>query len=147
MASVSVYLNFPGNTEEAFLFYQSVFGGEFDGGIHRFSEIPPSDDMPPIPESILHQVMHVSLPILGGFMLMGSDAPAEMGFNVVRGTNMYINLIPDTREDTDRLFMALSAGGSVEQPMQDMFWGAYYGSCTDKYGIKWMFNFSTGQNG
>lgn len=144
MASVSVYLNFPGHTESAFEFYKSVFGGDFDGGIHRFSDIPPSDDMPPVAEADKNYVMHVSLPIMGNsFVLMGSDAPESMGFTVTPGNNIYINLITDSREETDRLFAALSEGGSVEQPMQDMFWGAYYGSCTDQYGIKWMFNFDT----
>lgn len=139
MSQVSIYLNFPNQTEEAFLFYRSVFGGDFDPpGISRFGDIPPSDDAPPIPEHLKNGVMHVSLPVLGGFKLMGTDAPAEFGFNVVKGNNMYINLSPETRRETRRLFDALSAGGVVEQPLQDMFWGAYYGSCTDKYGIRWM---------
>ncbi|MCG6186163.1 VOC family protein [Maribellus maritimus] len=141
MATVNVYLNFPGNTEEAFLFYKSVFGTEFDGqGIMRFKDVPPADGMPPIPDGVENMVMHVSLPILGGHMLMGSDAPEQMGFKVIMGTNIYINLQPDTREETRKLFKALSAGGAVEQELQDMFWGDYYGACTDKFGVKWMFN-------
>lgn len=142
MAGVSVYLNFPGHTEEAFHFYKSVFGGDFDGGIHRFSEMPPIEGMPSMPDDAGNMVLHVTLPIMDGtFLLMGSDAPPSMGFTIHPGNNMYINLMTDSREQTDQLFQALSAGGSVEQPMQDMFWGAYYGSCTDKFGIKWMFNY------
>lgn len=140
MAKVSVYLNFPNNTEEAFNFYRKIFGGEFTGGIMRFRDVPPSEEMPPIPEAEKDLVMHVSLPILGGFDLMGSDAPASMGFRVIEGNNVYINLEPDTRAETSRLFKALSEGGKVEQELQDMFWGDYFGSCSDKYGIQWMFN-------
>lgn len=140
MAKVSTYLNFPGNTEEAFNFYKSVFGGEFNGEISRFGDIPPSDDMPPLPEAAKNLVMHIALPILGGHVLMGTDAPESMGFKLEAGNNVYINLEPDTREETTRLFNALSAGGKVEQELQVMFWGDYYGSCQDKFGVQWMFN-------
>ena len=143
MATVNVYLNFPGNTEEAFLFYKSVFGTKFDGqGIMRFKDVPPSDDMPPMPKDVENMVMHVSLPILGGHMLMGSDAPDQMGFKVTMGNNVYINLQPDTRKETRNLFTALSKGGTVEQELQDMFWGDYFGSLKDKFGVLWMFNCS-----
>jgi PhnB protein len=84
--------------------------------------------------------MHVSLPILGGHLLMGTDAPESMGFKVNAGNNVYINLSPDTREETQQLFKGLSEGGTVEQELQDMFWGDYYGSCRDKFGVQWMFN-------
>jgi PhnB protein len=87
-------------------------------------------------------IMHVELAITGGHVIMGTDAPESMGFNVKQGNNMYINLEPDTRAETQRLFKALSAGGKVEMELQDMFWGAYFGSCTDKYGVQWMFNCS-----
>ncbi len=140
MATVGTYLNFSRNTEEAFNFYKSVFGGEFSGGISRFSDIPPQDDMPPMAEEDKNLVMHVSLPILGGHLLMGSDAPESMGFTVEKGNNVYISLNPDTRIETKRLFDALSAGGKVEMELQDMFWGDYYGSFTDKYGVHWMVN-------
>lgn len=140
MARVSTYLNFPRTTEEAFTFYQSVFGGEFVGGISRFGDIPPQEGTPQIAEEDKNLIMHVMLPILGGHMLMGTDAPESMGFSVTNGNNVYINLEPDTREETERLFEMLSQEGKVEMPLQDMFWGAYYGSCTDKYGIQWMFN-------
>ncbi|QOI97530.1 MAG: VOC family protein [Flammeovirgaceae bacterium] len=140
MATVSTYLNFPRQTEEAFTFYKSVFGNDFDGGISRFSDIPPSPDAPPIAEADKNLVMHVCLPILGGHRLMGTDAPESMGFKVNMGNNVYINLEPDTREETRRLFKALSAGGTIEMELQDMFWGDYFGSCTDKFGVRWMFN-------
>jgi len=140
MAKVSTYLNFPNQTEEAFTFYQSVFGGEFIGGIARFGDIPPAEGMPPIAESDKNLVMHIVLPILGGHHLMGTDAPESMGFKVNFGNNIYLNLEPDTRAETKLLFDALSAGGTVEQELQDMFWGDYYGSCKDKFGVQWMFN-------
>lgn len=143
MASVSTYLNFSNSTEKAFNFYKSVFRGEFTGnGYMRFSDIPPAENMPPLPESDKSLIMHVTLPITGGHLLMGSDAPESMGFKVNPGNNVYIMLTPDTRSETQRLFDALSAGGKVEQDLQEMFWGDYYGSCRDKFGVQWMFNCS-----
>ncbi len=140
MAKVSTYLNFPTQTEEAFNFYKSIFGGEFVGGIHRFSEVPSQPGQPAMSEDDKNLVMHIALPILGGHMLMGTDAPESMGFKVQPGNNVYINLEPDTRPETKKLFDGLSAGGKIEMELQEMFWGAYYGSCTDKFGIQWMFN-------
>jgi PhnB protein len=143
MAKVSTYLNFSRNTEEAFNYYKSVFGGEFAGnGIGRFSDIPATEGMPPLPEEDKNLVMHVELPITGGHLLMGTDAPESMGFKVNFGNNIYIMLNLDNRAETQKLFNALSSGGTVIQELQDMFWGAYYGSCTDKFGVQWMFNFS-----
>lgn len=141
MAAVSTYLNFTRNTEEAFNFYRSVFGGEFQGEIFRFKDIPPTENTPPLPEEDKNLVMHVALPILNGHFLMGTDAPESMGFKVTFGNNVYISLHPDSREETDRLFAALSEGGVVEQELQDMFWGDYYGSCTDRFGVHWMLNY------
>ncbi len=141
MARVNTYLNFSGNTEEAFNFYKSVFGGEFGGnGISRFGDIPVSEGVTGCAESDKDLVMHVELPILGGHILMGTDAPESMGFNLVIGTNVNISLEPDSRDESNKLFDSLSEGGKVTMPMQDMFWGAYYGSCTDKFGIQWMIN-------
>jgi len=147
MARVSTYLNFTRETEEAFNFYQSVFGGEFIGGINRFSEVPPQEGMPTLPEADKNLVMYVALPILGGHMLMGTDAPESMGFKINKGNNVYVNLEPDTRDETRRLFDALSNGGKVEMELQDMFWGDYYGSCSDKFGVQWMFNCSEKKTG
>ena len=143
MASVSTYLNFVRETEQAFLFYQSVFGGEFEGGISRFGDIPPSNEAPPLADSDKNLVMHICLPILGGHRLMGTDAPETMGFKVNFGNNQYINLEPDTRAETKRLFDALAKGGTVTMELQDMFWGDYFGSCTDRFGVQWMFNCSS----
>ena len=141
MATVSIYLNFERSTEEAFNFYSKVFNSEFEGsGIMRFKDVPMGEDMPPLPEEDKNLVMHVSLPILGGYTLMGSDAPESMGFKVTQGNNVYVMLQPDTREETRSLFKLLSEGGSVEQELQDMFWGDFYGSCKDRFGVQWMFN-------
>ena len=140
-ARVCSYLNFPGNTEEAFLFYRSVFKTEFLGhGIQRFSEVPANPNQPPIADSIKKMVLHVELPITAGHILMGTDAPKEMGFTVTRGNNMHISIEPETREEAKRLFDQLSAGGKIDMPLEDMFWGAYFGSFTDKFGINWMIN-------
>ena len=142
MATTGIYLNFRRETEEAFTFYKSVFGTEFEGEIGRMGDVPPQDGMPPLADSDKDLVMHVSLPILGGIKLMGTDAPESMGFKVTEGNNVYISLHPDTRAETDRLFNALADGGVIEMPLQDMFWGDYFGSLTDKYGIHWMCNCS-----
>lgn len=140
MASTGIYLNFKKETEEAFNFYKSVFGGEFEGQIGRFKDIPPEPDMPKLSDEDGNLIMHVCLPILGGTRLMGSDAPEVMGFKLTPGNNIYISLHPDTRAETDELFKRLSEDGKVEQHMQEMFWGDYYGSVIDKFGIKWMLN-------
>ncbi len=141
MARVSTYLNFPRNTEEVFGYYKSIFGGEFSGGgIARMGDIPPSKGGPTIADADKNLIMHIELPILGGHVLMATDAPESMGFKVIKGNNVYIMLEPDTRVETKRLFDALKAGGKVTMELADMFWGAYYGSCTDKFGVQWMFN-------
>jgi len=141
MAAVSTYLNFNNKTEKAFTFYKSVFGGEFTS-FQRFSDIPNLPGQDKMTETDKKGMMHVELPILGGHKLMGTDAPESMGFKLNPGNNVYINLEPDTRKEADRLFRALSAGGKVEMPMQEMFWGGYYGSCVDKYNVQWMINCS-----
>ena len=143
MARVSTYLNFPRETEQAFNFYKSVFGTDFVDGVHRMGEVPPQEGVPQLSEEDKNLVMHVELPIVGGHSLMGTDAPESMGFKVNAGNNVYISLEPDSRAETERLFKALSEGGEVEMELQDMFWGSYFGSLTDKYGVHWMFNFPT----
>ena len=140
MSRVSTYLNFTRRTEEAFAFYRSVFGGDYTGPVHRFADMPPAPGQPPLAEADRQLVMHVELPILGGHVLMGTDAPESMGFRLVAGNNVHINLEPDTRAETERLFHALAEGGEVEMPLQDMFWGAYFGSLRDRFGVQWMFN-------
>jgi PhnB protein len=144
MASVSTYLNFPGNTEAAFEFYREVFGTQFDGnGIMRMGDSPPAPGQPPMADADRNLVMHVSLPILAGHRLMGTDATESMGFKVNFGNNAYINLEPDTRAETDRLFMRLGEGGQVQMALQEMFWGDYFGSLVDRFGVQWMFNCSS----
>ena len=141
-ARVTTYLNFPGNTEEAFNFYKKIFKTEFSGkGLQRFGDIPAEAGHPPISDNVKKMVLHVELPILGGHVLMATDAPNEMGFTLTPGNNMHICVEPETREETKRLFDALSKGGTIIMPLEDMFFGAYFGQCTDKYGINWMFNF------
>jgi PhnB protein len=141
MSSVSTYLNFVRDTEQAFNFYKSVFGGEFLGnGIMRMGDIPPSPGLPPCADEDKSLVMHVELRVLNSHTIMGTDAPESMGFKLNKGNNVSINLQPDTRKETEQLFKKLSAGGTVTMELQDMFWGDYFGSCTDKFGVQWMFN-------
>lgn len=140
-ARVCTYLNFPGNTEEAFNFYKAVFKTEFTGpGIQRFGDLPAEADQPPVADAVKKMILHVELPITGNHVLMGTDAPKEMGFTVTYGNNMHISLEPESREEATRIFNELSEGGNISMPLQDMFWGAYFGSFTDKYGINWMIN-------
>ncbi len=141
MSKVSTYLNFERETEAAFNFYKSVFKTEFsEYGIMRFGDIPEMPDQPAIPEEDKQLVMHIELPIIGGHTLMGTDAPQSMGFSLNKGNNVYIMLQPDTRAETKELFDALLVGGEIEQDLQEMFWGDYYGSLIDKFGVRWMFN-------
>jgi PhnB protein len=140
MARTSTYLNFARSTEEAFNFYKSVFGTEFVGEIARFADVPPQEGQPPMSDDDKQLVMNVQLPILGGHLLMGTDAPESMGFQLNQGNNVYICLDPDTRAEADALFAALSDGGNVEMSLQEMFWGDYFGSLVDKFGVNWMIN-------
>lgn len=141
-ARVCTYLNFDGKTEEAFLFYKKVFQSEFIGkGIQRFGDLPENPEFPPIAEEIKKMILHVELPITGNHILMGTDAPKEMGFSLAKGNNMHICIEPESREEADRLFNELSEDGQVSMPMADMFFGAYYGEFSDRYGINWMINF------
>ncbi|MEP6645780.1 MAG: VOC family protein [Saprospiraceae bacterium] len=142
MSNVSIYLNFQGNTEEAFNFYKSVFGTEFEGGIIYNRDVPPMPGMPEIPANEKNMVMHVSLPILGGIRIMGTDMLQSMGHKLIIGNNTTINLEPDSKEEADRLYKSLSEGGSQSVPPSDQFWGAYWGVCLDKFGIRWMFNYT-----
>jgi len=137
MKSMNIYLNFKDNTEEAFNFYKTVFGKEFSM-LQRFKDIPESED---VQENDKDKIMHVSLPICDGYVLMGTDAPESMGFKINVGNNFYINLNVDSEEEADTLYKALSADGKVQMDLQNTFWGAYYGSLTDKFGIQWMINF------
>ncbi|HUQ67852.1 MAG TPA: VOC family protein [Flavitalea sp.] len=134
------YLNFDGDAEEAFKFYQTVFGGELF--LQRIGQAPGTESLP---ENERNRVMHVSIPIGDGQFLMASDCVPSMGHVLNVGNNNYISIAPDSRKEADRLFNGLSEGGKVEMPMADMFWGDYFGSFEDKYGVHWMINFSSKQ--
>ena len=135
--ALNTYLTFDGNCREAFEFYRSVFGGEFSV-IQRFADGPP--DMPGRDE-LGDQIMHVSLPV-GGNVLMGSDRGPGFGPEVVVGNNFSISITGQSREHCDEVFAKLSAGGKVTMPMQDQFWGSYYGMCKDRFGINWMIDYA-----
>jgi len=139
MATVNVYLTFNGNTEEAFNFYKSVFGGEF-AYIGRFIDMPADDNCPPPSEEEANRIMHVSLPISKETVLMGSDSTSFSGA-VTFGTNFSVSINTDSKEEANTLFTGLSNGGKVIMPMEQTFWGAYFGMFVDKYGINWMVNF------
>jgi PhnB protein len=138
MAQVNPYLIFNGNCEEAFLFYQSVFGGEFPY-IGRFKDMPADDNCPPVSEEEADRIMHVSLPI-GNTVLIGSDSTSQSG-DVVIGANVSISINTESRAEADRIFNGLSADGNPFMPMSNTFWGAYFGMFTDKFGVNWMVNF------
>lgn len=139
MNTVNVYLAFKGNCLEAFNFYKSVFGGDF-AHLGKFSDMPPQEGMPPIPDSEKDKIMHVSLPISKETVLMGSDTPESFRQTIVTGNNFSISIGSDSTDEADRLFSELSAGGKVSMPMNKTFWGAYFGMLTDKFGISWMIN-------
>ncbi|MDB5131994.1 MAG: hypothetical protein JWR02_1743 [Mucilaginibacter sp.] len=141
-ARVCTYLNFNGNTDEAFNFYRSVFKTEFAGkGIQRFGDLPVAEGQPPMSDEFKKLILHIELPLLGGHVLKATDAPESMGFKLVTGNNMHICLEPESREEANRLFNELSVDGIIDMPMQDMFYGAYYGAFADKFGINWMVNY------
>ncbi|TDB65067.1 VOC family protein [Arundinibacter roseus] len=138
MASVHTYLNFNGNTEEAFTFYKSVFGGEFMA-LMRFKDVEGSDQMPPDAQE---KIMHVALSIAPGFTLMGTDALESMGQFLTFGNNMQILLQTDSKEETTQFFHALSEGGTIEMNLEDTFWGDYFGAFEDQFGVHWMISYT-----
>jgi len=140
MSRVSTYLNFEGDTEEAFTFYAGVFGTEFSVPIMRMGDMPPPPGAPAIPEHELDKVMHVELPILAGHVLMGTDMLESMGHQLRIGNNTTVNLEPDTRAETERLFAALSEGGTETFGLEPMPWGSLWGVTLDRFGVRWMFN-------
>lgn len=137
MKVINPYLNFNGNTEEAFNFYKAAFGGEFTA-VMRYKDTEGCEKMP---EEEQNMLMHISLPI-GSTILMGTDMPKSME-QVTFGTNSSLCVSVESREEADRIFKALSQGGKVTMPMEDMFWGDYFGSFFDKYGVQWMISFDT----
>ena len=139
MKAINPYLNFPGNTEEAFNFYKSAFGGEFMS-IVRFKDMPMEGVN--IPKEDENKIMHISLPIGKGNILMATDTLESLGQKLTIGNNVYISIHPESKEEADKLFSSLSAGGTIEMPMADQVWGDYFGSFKDKFGVKWMINYS-----
>ncbi len=135
--SINPYLTFNGNCEDAFNFYRSVFGGEFPY-IGRFKDMPPMEGQPPVPEHLGKMIMHVSLPIGNGTILMGSDSSEEWGHATNIGNNFNISVNAKSREEADRLYQGLAHGGKTTMPMNQTFWGSYFGMLTDKYDIQWM---------
>jgi PhnB protein len=145
MASVSIYLNFAGNAEEAFNSYKKIFKNEFSTPIMRMGDMPTQPGMPSLSEADKTKVMHVALPILGGTQIMATDMLESMGHKLIEGNNVTISLNPDTKEEADRLYSELSQGGADGVAPHDEFWG-YWGTCKDKFGIRWMFNITNPQN-
>jgi len=140
VARVSTYLNFMGDTDAAFAFYREVFGTDYAGPVLRMGDLPAQPGMPELSPEDQRLIMHIELPILAGHVLMGTDMVASMGHQLRLGNNVTINLEPDTRAETERLYAALSEDGTDATGLNDMFWGAYWGSCIDRFGIRWMFN-------
>ena len=138
MATLNPYLNFAGNTEEAFRFYRSVFGGDFTT-LLRFKDTPEASK---IPEKEKNMLMHVALPVGKGNSLMATDAVESMGHKLTVGNNIQLSLEAESKDEAERLFKGLSAGGKVTVPLQDSFWGAYFGMLIDKFGIQWMVNYT-----
>lgn len=140
MASLNPYLNFNGNTEEAFNFYRSAFGTDF-GMVMRFKDMPQEFQSS---EAEGDKIMHISLPIGEGTILMGSDSPEAMG-KVNMGNNFHISINTSSEEEADKLFKSLSEGGKTTMAMAKTFWGAYFGMLTDKFGVNWMVNYDYNQ--
>lgn len=140
MAMVSTYLNFNRNTREAFDFYAKVFGTEIMG-VMTHGDVPVPEGHEGPSEADKDLVINISLQILGGHLLMGTDIGGVPGLSLNQGNATIICLHPDSREEADSIFAALSEGGEVSMPMADMFWGDYYGAFRDKFGVEWMINY------
>jgi PhnB protein len=141
MLSLNPYLNFNGTAEQAFNFYKSVFGGEFTG-LQRFKDTPEASK---IPAEASDKIMHISLPIGKGIVLMASDSMASMGGAVTVGNNIHLNINAESEDEANKLFNGLSAGGEIKMPLAKTFWGAYFGMFADKFGIHWMINYDYNQ--
>lgn len=137
MTTASIYLIFNGNCREAFEFYRSVFGGEFES-VSTFGEMPPFEGAPSLPNDAKDLIMHMALPIGESSLLMGSDDGGSMGPEVTAGNNFSIMINTESVEETDRIFGALSEGGNITMPLANTFWDSYFGMLTDRFGISWM---------
>lgn len=138
MIKINTYLNFAGNTEEAFDFYKSVFGGEFSAVV-RFKDMPMEGVK--ISKGDENKIMHIGLPIGKDSVLMATDTLESLGQKLMQGNNVYISTHPESKEEADRIFTALSAGGTIEMPIGDQPWGDYFGMFKDKFGVQWMVNY------
>jgi PhnB protein len=138
MATLNPYLNFAGNTEEAFTFYRSVFGGDFTT-LQRFKDTPEAGR---VPEKEKDMLMHVALPVGKGNSLMATDALDSMGHKLIVGNNIQLSLEAESKDEAEKLFKGLSAGGKVTMPLKDTFWGAYFGMLVDRFGIQWLVNYT-----
>ena len=137
MISINPYFNFPGNTEEAFNFYKSVFGGDF-AMLMRFKDTPEAGKTKP---QDLEKLMHIALPVGKGTVLMATDATESMGQKLVVGNNIHLSIHAESEAEADKIHKALSQGGNVTVPMSKQFWGSYFGMVTDKFGIQWMVSY------
>ena len=138
MIQLVPYLNFLGNTEEAMSFYKSIFGGEFIT-FQRFSDVPGAADN--LPENEKNKIMHSALKINNNITLMATDMLESAGHQLISGNQISLSLNAESKEEADKIFNGLSIGGKIEMPIQDTFWGAYFGIWEDKFGVKWMINY------
>ncbi|QCR22311.1 VOC family protein [Pontibacter sp. SGAir0037] len=143
MALINPHINFNGNAEEAFLFYKSVFGGEF-AKIMRFKDLASAEF--PVTENEADKIMHIALPI-GKNILMANDVPEFLGKVNEREHRSKIAISAESKEEADKLFNGLSAGGKIEMPIADSPWGSYFGMFRDKFGIEWMVDFDPNYKG
>lgn len=141
MASINPYLTFKDNSEAAFNFYKSVFGGEFMM-VMRFKDTPMAGQFP---EREQNKIMHIALPIGANNILMGSDTFDSMPA-IIAGTNFSVSISAESKEEADKLYNGLSDGGKADMPMDNAFWGDYFGMLTDRFGIQWMVSFSERKN-
>jgi len=142
MTTINLYLNFNGVTEAAFDFYQSVFGGEYNG-LMRFTNVPGTEHLS---AADANKIMHIALPIGENLVLHATDSLESMGHTVTIGSNFNLMIEAGSKEEAEKYFHQLSAGGKVNTPLRDEFWGAYYGAVTDRFGIQWMINFDYNQH-
>jgi len=141
MTTVNVYLNFNGNCKQAFDFYKSVFGGEFQH-VSTFGEMPPQDNLPPISDEDKNKIMHISLPVSKETVIMGSDTGGDWAPSFTQGNNFSISINADSKSEADRYFNELSKGGKITMPIDKTFWDSYFGMFTDQFGINWMVSCS-----
>lgn len=144
MITANIYLNFDGNCEEAFLFYRSVFGGDFSY-VGRYKDMPQQEGAPTMPETMKEKIMHISLPISRETMIMGSDIGGEWASAFKAGNNFTVSINTDDKALAEKVFNGLAQGGTITMPLNFTFWGDYFGMLTDAYGINWMISFNAGQ--